>query len=84
MCPGFHVTPEHEARELLNLILLLERCLALPDATAAERAAWRADFADARRRLDDLLAPGRDSAILTRRLAAQAGDSAARAQEECV
>ena len=79
MCPVFHVTPEHQARELLNVILLLEQCLALADATVAERAGWRSDLADAHGRLDDLLAPGRDSALLTRRLAAQAGAAATRA-----
>jgi len=56
MCPTFHVTPEHEARELLNIALLLERCLALPDITAEERAAWEIDLDQTRRRLEDRLA----------------------------
>lgn len=79
MCPAFHVTPEHEARELLNIALLLERCLALPDATAEERAAWEIDLEETRGRLEDRLAPARESALLTRRLAATAGATLSRA-----
>jgi hypothetical protein len=79
MCPAFHVTPEHEARELLNIALLLERCLALPDITAEERAAWEIALDETRRRLEDRLAPARQSALLTRRLAAKAGATLSRA-----
>jgi hypothetical protein len=71
----FRVTAEHEARELLNLALMLERCLGLPDATADEQAEWRFELSDARRRLEDLLSPGRESAMLTRRLTALAARS---------
>ena len=70
MCPAFHVSAEHQAREALNIILLLERCLRLPDSTPDERSEWRVDLRDARRRLDDLLAPGREGQRLTHHLAA--------------
>jgi len=66
----FHVTPEHQARELINMVMLLQRCLRLPDPTAAERAEWRAELSDARHRLGDLLNPGLEGERLTRRLAA--------------
>jgi hypothetical protein len=58
MCPIFYITPEHETREVLNLVLLLECCLDLPDASATEKAGWRADLAAAHDRLQALLAPG--------------------------
>ena len=72
MCPAFHVSAEHQARELLNIVLLLERCLGLPDATPDEWAEWHVDLHDARRRLDDLLAPGREGQRQTHHLAADA------------
>ena len=56
MCPPFHVTPEHQARELLNLVLLLERCLRLLKATDEERAEWQAELESAHQRLEELLA----------------------------
>jgi hypothetical protein len=77
MCPVFRVTAEHQIRELINLIQLLERCLTLADSTPAERAEWRADLTDARTRLSGLLVPEHDGAVLARRLATPAGESAA-------
>ena len=59
-----------------GIALLLERCLALPDATAEELAAWEIDLEQTRHRLEDRLAPARESALLTRRLAAKAGAAA--------
>jgi hypothetical protein len=64
-----HLSEEHHTRELLNVIMLLERCLALPDGAPREQSEWRADLAAARRRLDDLLSPARSALELTRRLA---------------
>ena len=71
MCPTLNVTAEHQTRELLNLLLLLERCLRLPDATAEETAEWATDLADVRQRLDEVVAPSDGTKRLVRRLATE-------------
>jgi hypothetical protein len=48
----------HDARELLNLVDMLTRCLQLPDITEAEWRQWPAEIADANRQLETLYAGG--------------------------
>jgi hypothetical protein len=62
----FRITPEHEARELINLIALLDRCLRLPDAGENERTQWREELSEADRRLAELCPPGSDGLALRR------------------
>jgi hypothetical protein len=66
----FRITPEHEARELINLIALLDRCLHLPDAGENERTQWREELSDAYRRLAELCPPGSDGHALLRQAGA--------------
>ena len=68
----FEISPEHHLRELLNMIMLLERCLALPDSTPHERDGWRDELVAARQRLADLLTAARTSGRLTRHLVTSA------------
>lgn len=50
---------EHEARGLLNVIVLLTRCMEL-EATVTERAGWARDIEAAKQRLEQMYAAGLD------------------------
>ena len=49
---------EHEARGLLNAVVLLMRCLAVVPATEGERADWLREIRDANERLEQFYAAG--------------------------
>ena len=62
---------EHQARGLLNLIALVSRCL--DDGTEAERAAWRAQVAEASERLEMLYRAGLRRTFMSERAAPSGG-----------
>jgi hypothetical protein len=49
------ISPEHRARELLNLVHLSTRCTRLPDIDEAERSRWRREARQAWDGLQGLL-----------------------------
>ena len=56
-CPQ---SAEHEARGLLNAVVLLRRCLAVVPATEGERSDWLREIREAGERLEQLYAAGLD------------------------
>jgi len=53
-----HLNAEHQGRELLNLLELLDRCLRIPDCGTETRATWERDTLRARRDLELLYTRG--------------------------
>ena len=53
-----HLNAEHQGRELLNLLELLDRCLRIPDCGTETRARWERDILRARRDLELLYTRG--------------------------
>ena len=62
------ISLQHQAREQLNVIGLLARCLRIRNATAAELRRWRSDIVVAAKRLERLYAKGLDRRDLLARI----------------
>lgn len=66
-------TPQHQGRELLNLVAMLTYGLQRYDLTDADRRQWPLQIAEAHRRLDALYAAGLSPNFLSERGAAAHG-----------
>jgi hypothetical protein len=58
---------EHQGRELLHVISLLDRCLQIPGTAPATRRKWRSTIFQTREKLASLYAAGLSPTFLSRK-----------------